>query len=200
MFDDSTPDYIKSDYMHPETAVAGEGPKDSGRERPHISPVQQPQYAPPPSPTQPLPYYERADIAPYSYNYPYAGVMDEFKAKSTPFKTGLTTSAFILLGAATGLGIQKLVLEKISSVAESQGVKFAPVVGAVLANALRLGAASTIQGGVSDGLKATVGGSLPVIAPALITLGYTNKLSPRLVLGITGGAFLALPFLISKRK
>ena len=181
------------------------------------------QHMPIPSGDQPLPYSQRSDIAPYTLNYEYAnslesmayapkgfgGIFDQSVSnKLSPFRTAMATSSIILLGAVVGEMIVKMSFEDYFSKQASSFYQkkklptgYGALVGAITANALRMGIASGIGGSFTDGLKAFSGAILPVSVPIGLTFAKSQSIKKGKVALVGGGLFfLALPIIVKQFK
>lgn len=173
-----------------------------------------PQFAQMPSNVTELPYAYRSGVAPYSLNYPEAnlpsslawGAFDEtLSAKATPFKTALATSSLIILGAvigeiALGGSLESVIGKKADKFYSKNKlpVGMGALVGAITANAIRMGVASQISSGWKPALTSFGGGMIPATIPIALTILNqdikTDKTKIFLVLG--GVGCLSVPLII----
>jgi len=168
-----------------------------------------------PSGSSPLPYSMRSHTAPYTMNYEYAnepcsmaysaygGLFDNtLSAQATPFKTAMVTSSLIVLGAVVGeMTLGNMLGKKVDKyyAKKKMPVGMGALVGAITANALRMGIASQISSGWKPALTSLLGGMLPVAVPVGLTVFdktdlKNNKTKIALVIG--GLGFMAVPFII----
>ena len=162
----------------------------------------------PQNPNAELPYFMRSDVAPYTLNYPYAsnsmawGAFDDSpSAQLSPFRTSLATSSLIVLGALIGeYGLQTFIAQKAEGLAGKKNLPkgIGALIGAIGANALRMGIASQLSNGWNPALKAFGGGLLPLVVP--IGVAFFNKdmskNKAKIAMGIGGLAFLSIPFIL----
>ena len=169
----------------------------------------QPQYATmPQNDSSAMPYYMRSDIAPYSMNYPYAsnsmawGAFDAtLSAQATPFKTALATSSLIVLGAVIGeYGFQALVSDKTEKFFGKNKLPkgIGALMGAITANAIRMGIASQLSSGWKPALTSLGGGMIPLAVPIAVTFFNKDlgKNKTKIALAIGGLGLLSVPFII----
>jgi len=177
------------------------------------------QYEKMPDGVTPLPYSMRAGVAPYTLNYeyantpesmaytPYGGIFDAtFSSRATPFKTALATSSLIVLGAVVGevvFGdtIANVIGKKTDKFYKKQKlpVGMGALIGAITANAIRMGIAGQISSGWKPALTSFAGGMLPVTLPIGLTLLDQPNIKnnkTQIALGVGGLAMLSVPFII----
>jgi hypothetical protein len=200
--------------LHPTTqAKFRQQEQQIHQQDPHHYRVQREQI---PSGSAPLPYNMRADVAPYTLNYEYAntpqsmahysgfaGIFDDtLSAQATPFKTALATSSLILIGAVFGeMTLGNALGKKIDKyyAKKKLPVGMGALIGAITANALRMGIASQLSSGWKPALTSLVGGMMPISIPIALTFLdkpnlKDNKTKIALVLG--GIGFMSVPFII----
>ena len=119
------------------------------------------QALPPITPNSILPYPMRAGVAPYTYNYELAnsplGLLGDIGMDpNNGWKIGFLSSSLIVAGAVAGYSLEKTIARKVGAAG------YGAIFGAIGANALRLGIAATMIGGIKSGIYATLGGAAPM--------------------------------------
>jgi len=168
-----------------------------------------------PSGATPIPYGMRSITSPYTLNYQYAnepssmaytafgGLFDNtLSSQATPFKTALITSSLIVLGAVVGeMTLGNLIGKKVDKYYAKKKIPvgMGALIGAITANALRMGIASQISSGWKPALTSVLGGMLPVAIPIGLTFLDTTDLKnnkTKIALVVGGLGFMAVPFVI----
>ena len=140
------------------------------------------QHAPSPAPSVPHapvnegfePYWQRANIAPYSPRYappakipiPSSDPLGNMPTieEGSAFRVGALVSSFIILGAVTGYSLES----KVSNRFKAAG--YGSLIGAVVANALRYSVAQSTSVGIKAGVMGLVGSAIPLLPVGLTML------------------------------